>query len=198
MVVHQDDGCGRVLDGGTEHFAGVHQRSVEDPARHEDVLEDGVFAQGRIQHRNGSYTLLGLQSLNGRFRGRLLTRDIAGQGRLSLDFHDQSSAPVPFDIINEISLFEPTIELISQQNSESLKLKVGPFATTSGYTLNDGTSVKITIAPRQGEALVVHGWIKAGRFEKLIPLDADSGPFAILVESPLGLFTSHGHAKNGS
>lgn len=147
---------------------------------------DGAGGMMQLDHGNGQITLLPFVSVEGIGQARILTRDTPGDGQLSLNFERRTSSPVHFDMSDPKPKGPLQINAITDVETASTKLNLGPFLTTEGHVLNDGSTVQLQITTRDGKVLQQSGWTLGGMVTATFLIDTTAFPIGVDITSPLG------------
>jgi hypothetical protein len=147
---------------------------------------DGAGGVIHVDHSDGQVTLLPFVSAQGIGQARMLTRDIPGDGQLSLNFERRTSPILQFDMDDPKASGILQIHAITDAETASTKLRLGPFLTTEGHALNDGSQVKVKLTTSDGKVLHQSGWILNGLVTVTFLMDGKSFPLDVEVTSPLG------------
>lgn len=147
---------------------------------------DGAGGLIQVDHGLGQVTLLPFVSTQGIGQARMLTRDIPGDGQISLNFERRTSPLLRFDMDDPKASNPLQIHAITDVETASTKLRLGPFLTTEGHALNDGSKVQVSVTTRGGTVVQQFGWILDGLITVTLLVDETAFPLRIEISSPLG------------
>lgn len=147
---------------------------------------DGAGGMIKVDHADGQVTLLPFVSAQGIGQARMLTRDIPGDGQLSLNFERRTSPLLRFDMDDPKASGILQIHAITDAETASTKLHLGPFLTTEGHALNDGSQVQVKVTTNGGKVLHQSGWLLNGLVAVTLLVDSKSFPLDVEITSPLG------------
>ncbi len=167
-----------------EDYADLNTAPLSDQFGNE-ILE-GAGGQVQLDHGNGLTTLLPFVTAQGVGQARLLTRDIPGGGQINLSFERRTSPILSFEIDSPEPAGLLQIRAMTDAETASTRLKLGPFLTTEGHALNDGSTVQVKVTTSLGKVLHESGWILNGLLEVTLLVDSQAFPLTIEATSPLG------------
>ena len=147
--------------------------------RYDNQAEDGTLATILIAGE-GEAAMIAAPVLDARVRGKLLLRDTEG-GALTATIANRTDPGGAVTLAPAAYAGPVEVALWPLPDIGALGLRVGPVTTTGGHLLADGAPVRVEVSDRQ-----VSGWLRDGTFEAVLPLDAQTGPFSVTVETALG------------
>jgi hypothetical protein len=167
-----------------ENYADLKTAPLSD--RFGNEILEGAGGQVQLAHGNGLITLLPFVTVQGVGQARLLTRDIPGGGQINLNFERRTSQLLGFEIDFPESAGLLQIRAMNDAETASTKLQLGPFLTTEGHALNDGTTVQVQVTTSSGKVLQESGWILNGLLSITLLVDSQAFPLTVEATSPLG------------
>lgn len=191
FVVHADAGS-VVLD--LEPWSGLpaQEEDFHDLAtlplsdRFGNKVADGTGIGLMLTHADGTVTLLDAVVEGGVGNARFLARDTDASAMATARFGKTSSDAMPF----QIAALEPTGEVAIRADYlpdiRATRLVVGPFLTTAGHVLNDGSIVTIKVTTARGGTLEAGAWVLDGVIDTTLLVDALDYPIQVTVNSVLG------------
>jgi hypothetical protein len=167
-----------------ESFSAISTALLTDS--YGNSAEDGTALTLVLAHRDGAFTLVPGISVAGRVEARILTRDLPGDavGRATLLGAGSDAEMVRLSV--PAAAAAPRAEADVLPDVSAIRLRIGPFATSGGYLLNDGSRVTAGLYTATGETVVIDGWLLDGMLEVTVPLPASALPIRAEVTSALG------------
>ena len=150
-------------------------------------VPDGVGASILVSHADGSHSLAFGPTLSDRVQARLIARDISGPAEAVLTLGAHGSAPIPLAITPPVAAGRPPVVITRLPALAALRVTLGPFLTTDGYTLADGAGVTLSARLADGTILTDSAFAQDGSVSLLLPLSDPGAVTGLHVSTPLGL-----------
>ncbi|WP_103255624.1 hypothetical protein [Tabrizicola aquatica] len=150
-------------------------------------LPEGTAASVILQHEDGSHSVAYGLALQDRIGARFIARDIAGPATAQLALGSRTSDETGLAILAPQPVGRPNLEVTALPLVAAVDVRLGPFLTTDGYTLNDGAPVTLALALGDGTTITEAGWIRDGEVSLTLPIAPGTGVTAVTLTSPLGM-----------
>ncbi|MBT8410253.1 MAG: hypothetical protein KJP02_00460, partial [Octadecabacter sp.] len=142
-------------------------------------VDDGVGVGFALTDDTGATTFLPSVVRDGAARSVLLARDLSSSntGRLALVGSASGGLNITVDdmIVEDAGTFvvwaEPAID--------SVRIRLGPLATSNGYLMPDGASAEVDVVAPDGTRRSAQGWVLDGYVTIGLLLSPDAGPFDV-------------------
>ncbi|MCU4655219.1 hypothetical protein N8I71_20445 [Roseibacterium sp. SDUM158016] len=145
---------------------------------------DGVAGALFLSHADGSHTFVPATWIGGALQAPMLSRDIAGAAAARLFLPFSESAPVPVEIARLAPGAALNLSATALPTIGATRLSLGPFTTSQGHHLHDGSPVQLRVRDAAGRVFQSENWLLDGVAEETVP--SRDLPFDIVVTSPLG------------
>ncbi len=104
-------------------------------------------------------------------------------------FGKTGSAAMPIQLAALEPMGEVVIRADYLADIQATRLVVGPFLTTAGHVLNDGSTVAIEVTTARGGKVVAEAWMLDGVIATTVLVGAADYPIHVAATSALGLVT---------
>jgi len=148
------------------------------------VPADGVAGSILLGHADGSHSFVPATWIGGALQAPILSRDIAGPATARVQLPFSESAPVPIDIGRLAPGAPLRVQATALPEIGATRLALGPFTTSRGHHLHDGSPVTLRVTDADGRRLRAESWLLDGVTEVTVP--SCDLPFDVEVTSPLG------------
>ena len=170
-----------------ESFFEVTSAEIRD--RFGNLAEDGTAAAVLLTHAAGETSYGTALVSDGQANALFLSRDVAGQAeaRMVLGVTASVAARVTFD--RPIAPGPPDLGIEDLGSIAAVRMTVGPFVPTLGYTLIDGAKVHLEVTARGDIRQEASGWVRDGYFVTVVPVASSDDIETVTVTTALGTST---------
>ena len=151
-----------------------------------NAAEEGTAVTVRLGHADGTHSLATAPATDGDAEARFLSRDIAGALTAVAVVGANSAAPQAATIVAPAALAPPDVTVEILPSIHALRMVIGPFLTTAGYAIGDGSAVEVTATGPDGVAHRASGWTRDGTLSVMLPIAAPEDMRNLQVTSALG------------
>ncbi|MDD9920866.1 MAG: hypothetical protein OXQ92_01090 [Boseongicola sp.] len=148
-------------------------------------VEDGVGTTMILSHETGQATLLSAPVREAKAEAVLLGRDIESDGSASIHIASVQGSGA-FEYQGLTIGAPPELAVWEIEEIGAVGLRLGPFTTTSGHLLTDGSLVEVGIAAEDGTELQINGWLQDGYFETVVQRPAESKNLTVAFKTVVG------------
>lgn len=151
-----------------------------------NLVEDGTGLTLWLTDSRGRGARLDAEVIGGGARARFLLRDMAGPLGLQAQMGPAVSARLAVQTLplRMQGQLEARSEALPEIGAE--RVIIGPFRTTQGHLLHDGSAVRISVTRVGGGTQVYDTWLSDGHAELVLPAEPGAPP-GLTVESALGI-----------
>lgn len=163
--------------------------SAEIRDRFGNLAEDGTSVGVLLTHATGETSFgTGIVS-DGQAQALFLSRDVTGQAeaRLVLGANGSGSDGITFELPS--APLPPDLGIEDLASIAAIRMTVGPFVTTLGYTLIDGAKVHLAVTARGDIRHEASGWVRDGYFVTVVPVATSDDIETVTVTTALGTST---------
>lgn len=161
-------------------------RSAPLTDRFGNPAPQGTGASVLLQHDDGSYSLASGLAIQDTALTRFIARDIPGPADVTMTLGARTSAAKALSIAPPTSAGAPALDLIPLPKIAAVRLVLGPFLTTDGYSLPDGAQVTVSATLPDGTQISDAAWVQDGEIILMLPIANPASVTRLSVTSPLG------------
>jgi hypothetical protein len=148
------------------------------------VPADGVAGALLLSHADGSHSLVPATWIGGALQAPLLSRDISGEATARLQLPFSESGPVPVEIARLAPGAALRVTATVLPSIGAMRLSLGPFTTSRGHQLHDGSPVTLRVTDAAGRLFQSESWLLDGMTDATVP--SSDMPLAVVVTSTFG------------
>ncbi|WP_344844896.1 hypothetical protein [Celeribacter arenosi] len=171
-----------------ETFSRLATRPMAD--RFANPIEDGVGAGFILRHEDGTTSVIPATVQEAIAEAHWLVRDVGSGGALTASLADQESASEPVELDPLRAAIKAPVRAWPLADLDAVAMRVGPMTTSAGHMLSDGAIVDFSVVSASGARAASTAWVQDGFADAILPIAPGDGPFAVSVESALGLATT--------
>ena len=148
-----------------------------------NVVDDGTSASIVLFHDDNHFSFLPTRTVRGSADVSFLVRDVPSFALVLTNVGSQLSSVRPFNAVPIALDPDLPVRLSVQADLQAMLLEIGPFLTSSGYQLTDGSEVMALISDSAGNTRTLSGWVQDGVFSSSVAFDPRLAPFKLVVEA---------------
>ncbi|MBO6790551.1 MAG: hypothetical protein JJ894_08450 [Dinoroseobacter sp.] len=148
-----------------------------------NVVDDGTAASIVLFHDVNHFSYLPTRTVRGNADVSFLVRDVPSFAQVVTNVGSQLSTVRAFNAVPIIFDADLPVRLSVQADLRAMLLEIGPFLTSSGHQLTDGSKVSATISDSAGNSRTFSGWVQDGVFSRSVAFDPRLAPFTLVVEA---------------